>query len=105
MVTCPLQRHFPLTVSSPPRQTAAGSGLRVMFSEDGEATVGGGAGGPSATAAWAASAGEAAAGGCSGRGGGVVGDSLATHWPFLKSCQGKQPLSEPRLLGCWEDEG
>lgn len=54
-----------------------------MFSEDGEATAGGGAGGLGATVGWAASAGEAAAVGCSGRGGGVVGVSLATHWPFL----------------------
>jgi hypothetical protein len=44
----------------------------------------GGAGGSGATAGWFA---------VSGRSGGGVCAGLATHLPFLKSCQGKQPLS------------
>jgi hypothetical protein len=154
MVTCPLQRHLPLTVNSPPRQLSAlvrthvppaaspdagemrkpegqvqaplttvppsqstgSSGLRVMVSEGGDAlnvgagTYGGAGGAAGATAAGdGGAAGATAAGdggaagadsaaGCSGKGGGLVGDSLVTHLPFLKSCQGKQPLSEARFL-------
>jgi hypothetical protein len=56
----------------------------------------GGAGGAGATAVGGVGAGSAA--GCSGKGGGLVGDSLVTHLPFLKSCQGKQPLSDARFL-------
>jgi hypothetical protein len=50
----------------------------------GAAVNGGGAGGATA------GAGDCAG---SGRAGGGVCDDLATHWPFLKSCHGKQPLS------------
>lgn len=136
MVTCPLQRHFPLTVNSPPRQlsalfrtqvppasppeagstwnpdgqvqvplatvppsqTTAMSGLRVMVSDGGDELNAGGSGAGGAAAGGAASVGEGTAAGCSGNGGGLVGDSLVTHLPFLKSCQGKQPLSDARFL-------
>jgi hypothetical protein len=124
IVTCPLQRHFPPTVNSPPRQLAALlrtqvppasppeagktwkpdgqaqvplatvppsqttdiSGLRVMVSEGDELNAGGGvnggAGGAGATAAGGA-VGAGSASGCSGKGGGLVGDSLVMHLPFL----------------------
>ena len=58
----------------------------------------GGADGAGAAAGGAASVGWGSAAGWSGNGGGLVGDSLVTHLPFLKSCQGKQPLSEARFL-------
>jgi hypothetical protein len=32
-----------------------------------------------------------------GAGPGSGGDGLVTHWPFLKSCQGKHPLSVEML--------
>src|SRR6185312_11597605 len=105
------QVQAPLT-TVPPSQVTASSGLRVMISEgggeaatDGGATGGAGGAGAIAEGAGAASAGEAAAAGCSGKGGGLVGDSLVTHLPFLKSCQGKQPLSEARFLCCSENAG
>jgi len=77
----------------------------VILSGGGEAASDGGAGasGAGATAddggggAGAATTGEAAAAGCSGSGGGEVCVVLETHWPFLKSCQGKQPLSDARF--------
>ena len=89
----------------PPSQTIGSLGARVIFSGGGEAASdgGAGAGGAGATAgaggggSGIATTGEAAAVGCSGSGGGVVCVALETHWPFLNSCQGKQPLSEARF--------
>src|SRR5689334_1482643 len=86
----------------PPSQTIGSSGARVILSGGGDAASegGGGAGGAGGTAGGGGCGGAgaaAAAAGCSGSGGGVVcGVALETHWPFLKSCQGKQPLSEAR---------
>src|SRR5262249_47207776 len=75
--TCVLagHMHWPATMLAPSGQTTGGAGA-------GTAVSGGGAGGATA------GAGDCAG---SGRAGGGVCDGFATHWPFLKSCQGKQP--------------
>lgn len=63
------QMHWPATLLAPSGQTIGGAGAAVSGGGDGGATAG------------------------AGRADGGVCDCFATHWPFLKSCQGKQPLS------------
>jgi hypothetical protein len=57
-------------------------------SRQGLAITGGGAGG----AGGATAGGGVSERGASGSGGGAS-EGFATHWPFLNSCQGKQPVS------------